>query len=175
MYYSSFFLSKEIVRKAAETAEQSLLFMLNNGLAKRDHFHVIILNPNYEYERTPKITPRNLSDGAILYEKSWGDVNEWKHDYKFYARAKALTARRHQMPTGKLMDTDRVLLLERDDAHVAGGVYEHGLAVGASGVEACLDESIAWNFLNFTIGYANQYKDQYFADGKNIVIGETKK
>jgi len=142
----SFFLSPSVVLRATETAEQSLLHMLKKNYAKRSHFHVVILNPAFDFTRGEGLDADNIPAEAILFEKSWGPIVEWKYDYSFYARSKALTAIRHQMPTSKIKDTDRVLLLQDGDAHLAGGVYEYGLAVGASGVEECLDEAIAWNF-----------------------------
>lgn len=168
-----FFLNQTVVEKATTVAQHSVEYLLASDHIDRNTLCVVILNPSFDFS-DKNITPENLPAEAILYEKSF-NADNWNRPFRFYAYAKALTAMRHQVATNKIKDPDRVLTLQKGDAYMAGGVYEYGLAVGVSGLKGCLDESIAWSYLNFLIGFANLEKEKYTETHNVIGDGESEK
>src|SRR5688572_14156464 len=72
------------------------------------------------------------AEGDTLLERVFGNSAEGKR-YQDIARGKALLANREKMPTRKILQ-EAPSLLRTGDVRYAGGVYEPGVAVGASGL-----------------------------------------
>ncbi|MDO8686890.1 MAG: hypothetical protein Q7K11_01625 [Candidatus Berkelbacteria bacterium] len=136
---SSYILNWELANWAVQIAESLIDEILDSQLAGgRSTIHIVILDP---------------SDGNILYEETLGNLDKstWRHPYDDLARAKAQLCHRTGM-VARTVVNDAPWLLEEGDTHYAGGAYENGLVVAASGLQDYLDEMISWVVLSVIQG-----------------------
>jgi hypothetical protein len=97
--------------------------------------HLVVMDPAAD--------PATASfDDAILVERSYGDVAQWKADYVWYARAKTRLAWREQMSLRTLFARHPARLRD-DDIRVEGAVRSGRWVVGASGAQPWYDHAIA--------------------------------
>lgn len=127
-------------RDAAARAVRLALPMLeaaraDPGVGESGFFHVVVMNP---------LARPGACDfaGAILYEESVGDPEEWDADYGAYARGKARLSWRTGQSGHEILAL-RPHLLHAKDTRVWGSVAIDGIVVAVSGANPWFDEAFA--------------------------------
>ncbi len=125
----SFILTEDIARRAVAIARPTIEEVLGSDLVDgRANLHLVVLDPD---------------NGRAIYEESFGDKATWQHPYDKIAQAKASLCW-HNERVGRSIQNDAPWLYERGDTRYAGGVFENGLVVAASGLQDYFDEMISW-------------------------------
>jgi len=97
--------------------------------------HVVIMNP--------LARPGDCDfAGAILYEESIGDPEQWDADYGAFARGKARLSWRTGLSSHEVLALKPHLLQAKDSA-VWGSVCMDGIVVAVSGANPWFDEAFA--------------------------------
>ncbi len=135
----SYFLKEDLISSALNAAEGAVYGVL--GLSKRPDenrfVHVAVLyQESYKAHRPIERCMRQT------FGKAPEKRGDWKRSYDAYAYSKASLANEHKMNTSQLVNEQPALMNEGDIIY-AGGVWLHGIAVGVSGIESQLDETIA--------------------------------
>jgi hypothetical protein len=132
----SYLLNEERIQRAFDRATSAVEEILTLSLRPLDNRFVWVA------------VPCGSGDGesGLYTERAFGNAPEnrtrWKNQYDKIARSKASLARLYKMNTVQLV-SEQPALLNFDDTIYQGGVWRHGIAVGTSGVEAQLDETIS--------------------------------
>lgn len=124
------FLNGALVDCAFDLVAPAVKHLLSNRhLAKRDVMVVWVLNP---------------TDGGGLGMRTFGTLPpaQWKNAYGELALRKAQLSHREKKNTATVVFQEPHLLRQGDPIY-QGGVFFHGIAVGASGVQSYFDEMVA--------------------------------
>lgn len=125
--------------KAVEMVLPAVQTLMGQGVLKRHHLHIVVLDPAF----TPADLPVGVwREKAILYEHSLGDPKEWQKPYDMFARSKAFLSWRYGLPT-QVIQTRCPHLLEAGETAYYGSAVSDGLVVGVSGVQPYYDQMIA--------------------------------
>jgi hypothetical protein len=124
-------LTAEICQRAWDIVKASVIAAANNGVTKRLAGTIVVLDPH---------------TGMILFSASVNDDHPDAEKYDAIAMAKANLCWKHKMSSREIQQT-APHLYEEGDVKWGGGVYEFGLVDAFSGVQAVLDEAIAWSML----------------------------
>lgn len=96
--------------------------------AKRQHLHIVVVDPRIKpWDSIP-------FEKAILWEKSFGNKEEWEYPYDQIARSKAKQAWREQR-SNIVTQAVAPATLQPGDTIYNGGFFYEGVAVGTSGIE----------------------------------------
>ncbi len=128
--------------------------MFNKHL-NRAHMHVVVLKPGVPFQED--------ADLPILFEKSFGDVEDWQKwdgkSFKEFAYGKARLSWRTGLSSREVVLTKPHLLLPGDCRLWGSSVYG-GVVTGVSGVQPFFDEMFATMTSAAMIGEASYYADQ---------------
>lgn len=131
-----------ITRDIAEQAVRMALPMIETAVAAKDpklgdsgFFHIVVMDPS--------LPPGTCAfEEAILYEHSVGDREKWDADYAAFARAKTRIAWQCGMDSCAVQAL-QPWRLASGDTTLWGSVALDGIVVGASGMQACIDEAFS--------------------------------
>jgi hypothetical protein len=121
---------------AVEVAIAMLARAKDMDWIKRDHAHVVVMNP------TMRPWTGCTFEEAILFQYSMGPRQIWKHDYKAIALANASASWHSGRPTDELAQL-APHLHELSDAKWYGSVVYRGLIVAVSGLQPWFDVALA--------------------------------
>jgi hypothetical protein len=141
----SVIVTDEVAKLAIALERPFITRLMDLGIAKRNHLHVVVLDPGV-------IIPVGVSfkflddimdyEDLILHEESFGDKSQWEHPYDEYARSKAVVSLRTKLPSLYVVQSAPFLLVPGDTCF-GGSAYLDGIAVGVSGVDSHIDQMIA--------------------------------
>ena len=146
------FLTKEIAALATETAIQIMGESPISNQFKRQACHIVILVPEMEDDSSgwPE-WPLHKTRAHALYERSYGDRSDWRHDYDEIARCKALQLWHDRNDGGTNVMPH---LLFPGDTPNWGGVKRDGIVVACSGVQPHFDRMLSGIIADICIGLA---------------------
>jgi hypothetical protein len=103
-----------------------------------------------------------VGESDILATARFGTSEDFPK-YEEIAIGKARLAKRLQMSTRRALQ-EAAPLLQVGDVRYRGGVYEPGVAIGASGLRAYQDEMFAWMTLNAVYGTMDDFIENIPSD-----------
>jgi hypothetical protein len=136
-------LTSDLGRTATEHVLPMITAMMAGKVLKRDHLHIVVGNPGYEYR--PGITCGVWAEnGGILYERAIGERAQWQSPYDQIARSKAYMSWRTGLSTREIQFQHPELLIPGDTCYYGSAVEPVSRwVIGVSGVEPYFDEAFA--------------------------------
>lgn len=128
----SYLLTEEVVKQAVSLAKVAFLEAETKGFVRLPSIHVVVMDP-------VKTSECGFTLGTILYEESIGNPNK---ECVAFARSKAQVSWRYKMYS-QVVQQVYPYLYEKGMTIWGGGVYLHGIAAGASGVQYQMDQWFA--------------------------------
>ena len=128
----SYLLTEEVTKQAVSLAKVVFLEAAVRHVVRLPSIHVVIMDP----VKTPEC---GFALGTVLYEESIGNPSK---DCVAFARSKAEISWRHKMYS-QVVQQIYPHLYEKGMTIWGGGVYLHGIAAGASGVQYQMDQWFA--------------------------------
>jgi hypothetical protein len=143
--FGSAIVTAEVAKMAFELTRPLIKRLMETGIAKRDHFHLVLLDPaitmpmGYSFKdlMSEEFIGMGMED-LILYEESFGNKEEWEHPYDMIARSKAIISLRTHMSSLYVSQMAPFLLVPGDTRY-GGSTYLNGIVSGGSGFESHLD------------------------------------
>lgn len=131
----SVLLTRELVQNAFHLALPAIMALLerDESWIRRSALHVVVM-----------VEGSTGEEPELLHAEDMGNLphHEWSLPYDQIAVSKAKLALRVKMDTGVVI-TLHPELLKQGDAKYRGGVYRHGIAVAASGMQSYWDQMVA--------------------------------
>ena len=141
---------------AVTLARPTLDALIDSGIAKRPHLAICILRLD-----------NTTNETSLLGSFEIGEKAEWNHPYDEIAARKAKLSARTYRDTGWIVQNADQLLNESDKPMWPGGVYvcldSVEVAVGVSGVDAEIDETIARAIAVIIVGLV---KHRFMSNGE---------
>ena len=128
----SYLLTKTVAMQAVSIAKMSFLEAFEQGNVRRSSIHIVIMDP----VKTPEC---GFALGTVLYEESIGNPDK---ECVAFARSKAEISWRYNIYS-QVVQQIYPHLYEKGMTIWGGGVYLHGIAAGASGVQYQMDQWFA--------------------------------
>ena len=131
--------TREIAERAVHFVLPSIKKLMELGLLKRTHLHVVVSDMVH---RSVIATEEDWNSSCILYEYSMGDRSAWELPFDKIARSKCYLSWRYGLPTQVLQTRCPHFLAEGDTIYY-GSAARDGLAVACSGVQPYFDGMIS--------------------------------
>lgn len=135
------FITLEIITRAIEDAQACIDVHKIPSASDRQNFHIVILGP--KLVSTGRGYPNDVYLEPHLYhEESFGDVEDWRFDFRAIARCKALQLWDGTNPGGSQLNPPAHLLFSGDTPFYGGDKME-GLVCACSGLPPYYDKLVA--------------------------------
>jgi hypothetical protein len=146
------FLRQHDIEEAFRIVAPLIQQFLDSGVPKRKHLAIVVLCPE---------------QGEPVFRRSFGNHDEWEHDYEFYASAKARVSFKHKCMSRELSLTPH--LFSKDEVIYPGGVYHQGIVVAASGIESEYDEMVATWLVSAVVAVVQKRFSAFVASGQDRI------
>ena len=133
----------------------SIMHAMHQQHVNRSCLHVVVLRPGVPYQEDAAL--------PILFEKSFGDVDDWEKwdgkSFKEFAHGKARLSWRTGLSSREVVLTKPHLLLP-GDCRLWGSSVFGDVVTGVSGVQPFFDEMFATMTSAAMVGEASYYADK---------------
>lgn len=138
-------LTKDLCKKALQVVEPAILAASEQGIIKRDHGCLVVLNPTRPFSaKTRYDRPEfEFEDDLILFEKEFGNYRKWEHQYHAIAVSKAFISWKTGLSSRQVQLEAPYLYSDGMTKFGGSAVGEGGLVVAFSGVEEWFDQMIS--------------------------------